>query len=263
LPAKARLDNELVRRGLVRSRSEAASAIDEGKVMVRGLPVTRAAALVDAAAPITLSGTPRRFVSRGGEKLHAALEQLGVAVAGRRWLDAGASTGGFTDCLLQRGAVSVIALDVGYGQLHWELRKDHRVVVLERTNVRSLATGQLPWTPEGVTADLSFISLTLALPGLVAVADPGADFVLLVKPQFELERGSVGKGGVVRDPRAWRRALLRVTAAADDVALGVVGAAASPLPGPAGNREFFLHLRRGAPADPPSVIEDVLSEVER
>ncbi len=250
-----------MRRGLVRSRTEAAEAIGHGKVLVKGVPVTRAAALIDPAVPITMARPGKPFVSRGGEKLDAALVRLDVAVAERRWVDVGASTGGFTDCLLRRGAAFVIAIDVGYGQLHWDLRNDERVIVLERTNIRSLARGQLPWSAQGVVADLSFISLALVLPGLVTIAEPAADFVVLVKPQFELDRASVGKGGVVRDPHSWRRAMLRVVAAAADLDLGVAGAVSSHLPGPAGNREFFLHLRRGADGDAQRAIEGVLSEV--
>jgi 23S rRNA (cytidine1920-2'-O)/16S rRNA (cytidine1409-2'-O)-methyltransferase len=170
-------------------------------------------------------------------------------VAGRRWLDAGASTGGFTDRLLQGGALSVIAIDVGYGQLDWKLRNDERVHVMERTNVRDLTPGDLPHAPEGITGDLSFISLGLVLPALVAVADPTADFVLLVKPQFEVGRGAVTKGGVVRDPELWRSALNGVAAAADELGLAVLGACVSDLKGPAGNTEFFLHLKRGHDSD--------------
>jgi 23S rRNA (cytidine1920-2'-O)/16S rRNA (cytidine1409-2'-O)-methyltransferase len=244
LPSKTRLDSELVRRGLMKSRSEAARAIDGGRVLVKGMPALRAATLVDPAAPITIAGAGSRFVSRGGDKLDAALERLDVTVAGRRWLDAGASTGGFTDCLLQRGATAVVALDVGYGQLDWQLRGDPRVHVLERINARSVDPSALPWSAEGVVADLSFISLTLVLRNLVVLAEPGADFVLLVKPQFELDAASVGKGGVVRDPVLWQRAIQRVVAGAHDLELEVAGVTASQLPGPAGNREFFLHLRR-------------------
>jgi 23S rRNA (cytidine1920-2'-O)/16S rRNA (cytidine1409-2'-O)-methyltransferase len=244
----------------MRSRSEAARAIDGGRVMVKGMPVQRAATLVDPAAPITIAGAASRFVSRGGDKLDAALEDLDVTVTDRRWLDAGASTGGFTDCLLQRGAAVVVALDVGYGQLDWRLRGDPRVLLFERVNVRSAQQAALPWRAQGVVADLSFISLTLVLPNLVTLAEPGADFVLLVKPQFELDRGSVGKGGVVRDPGLWRLAMQRVVAAAHDLGLQVAGATASQLPGPAGNREFFLHLRRDGGGGPEEAIARAISE---
>jgi 23S rRNA (cytidine1920-2'-O)/16S rRNA (cytidine1409-2'-O)-methyltransferase len=256
---KNRLDAELVRRGMVRSRSEGARAIDNGRVNVAGMPVTRAAALVDAAAAITISGESSQFVSRGGEKLDGVLDHFDVLVRGRRWTDAGASTGGFTDCLLQRGAISVLAIDVGYGQLDWRLRTDPRVVVLERANVRSLDPGMVPWRAEGVVADLSFISLATALPGLVAIAQPDADFVVLVKPQFELDRAAVGKGGVVRSRDAWGRAMRRVITAAGDSGLGPAAAAASPLKGPSGNREFFLHLRAGADRDAEDLIANALA----
>jgi 23S rRNA (cytidine1920-2'-O)/16S rRNA (cytidine1409-2'-O)-methyltransferase len=224
------------------------------------MPVQRAATLVDPAAPITIAGEGSRFVSRGGDKLDAALERLDVTVAGRLWLDAGASTGGFTDCLLQRGAAAVTALDVGYGQLDWRLRGDPRVHVLERINVRSVDRALLPWAASGVVADLSFISLTLVLPNLVTLAEPGADFVLLVKPQFELDAGSVGKGGVVRDPDLWERAMHRVLDAALELGLEVVGATASQLPGPAGNREFFLHLCRDGGGSPEEAVARAIAE---
>jgi len=199
-------------------------------------------------APIALAGAAARFVSRGGEKLDAALERLDVEVAARCWLDAGASTGGFTDCLLQRGARAVVAYDVGYGQLHWRLRNDPRVTVIERANVRHVSAEDLPWRPDGVVADLSFISLTLVLEPIVRAAAPDADLILLVKPQFEAGRDAVGRSGVVRDPEVWRSAMERVAAAASGLGRGLVGAVASPLPGPAGNREFFLHLRAGGGA---------------
>lgn len=255
----ARLDAELVRRGLAGSRAEAKSAIEQGKVAVRGVPASRPTTLVSPADPITLTAPAARFVSRGGDKLDGALQRLTVGVAGRRWLDAGASTGGFTDRLLQGGAAAVVAADVGYGQLDWKLRNDERVVVIERLNLRELTPEHLPWRPEGVVADLSFISLRLVLPALVAAAEDGADFVVLVKPQFEVGRDAVGKGGVVRDPALWVESMQGVADAARSLGLGVAGAAPSEVPGPAGNREFFLHLRRGGDADV-AVLEDVARE---
>jgi 23S rRNA (cytidine1920-2'-O)/16S rRNA (cytidine1409-2'-O)-methyltransferase len=183
-----------------------------------------------------------------------------VTVEGRRWLDAGASTGGFTDRLLQGGASAVIAVDVGYGQLDWGLRMDDRVVVIERTNVRHLAPDDLPWAPEGVVADLSFISLELVLPSLVSVASSDADYLLLVKPQFEVGRHDVGKGGVVRDPSLWRAALQRVVETGRRLGLGLVGAVPSEPPGPAGNREFFVLMRRGA-AERDDAIRAAIKEV--
>ncbi len=256
----ARLDAELVRRGLAGSRAEARSAIEQGKVAVRGVPASRPTTLVSPADPITLAAPAARFVSRGGEKLDGALRRLSVEVAGRRWLDAGASTGGFTDRLLQGGAVAVVAADVGYGQLDWKLRNDERVVVIERLNLRELTPDLLPWRPEGVVADLSFISLRLVLPALVSAAEDHADFVVLVKPQFEVGRHALGKGGVVRDPGSWVDAMRGVAEKARSLGLGLAGAAASELPGPAGNREFFLHLRRGDDAGD-VVLEATAQEV--
>ena len=225
--------------------------------MVNGMPAQRASSLVGSDAPISLRRPVRRFVSRGGDKLDGALGRLSVAVAGRKWLDAGASTGGFTDRLLDGGATAVVAADVGYGQLDWSLRNDPRVVVLERTNVRHLTPEMLPWPPDGVVADLSFISLTLVLPALARVASAGADFVLLVKPQFEAGRGAVDRGGVVRDRDTWVQALRKVAGAGQSLGLGVAGAVASHLPGPAGNREFFLHLRRDHGGDDPALLRAV------
>ena len=199
-------------------------------------------------AGISLVGERPRFVSRGGDKLDGALGRFGVPVAGRRWLDAGASTGGFTDRLLQGGAEAVIAVDVGYGQLDHRLRNDPRVTVLERTNARHLTAAALPWTPDAVVADLSFISLSLVVPALASVAKRDADQLLLVKPQFEAGREAVGKGGVVRDPGAWLASLEKVVRAGAAAGLGLVAAAVAEPPGPAGNREFFVHLRRGGDA---------------
>ena len=214
--------------------------------MVSGVAASKAATMITTDTPIVLTGPPTRFVSRGGEKLDGALERLRVGVRDRRWLDAGAATGGFTDCLVQRGATEVVAVDVGYGQLAWTLRNDPRVTVIERVNVRDLTSDLLPWRPDGVVADLSFISLRVVLPALVAVAEAEADFLLMVKPQFEVGRADVGKGGVVRDPALWAAAVRGVVERASHEGLGLAGAAASPLPGPAGNREFFVWLRRDA-----------------
>jgi 23S rRNA (cytidine1920-2'-O)/16S rRNA (cytidine1409-2'-O)-methyltransferase len=224
---------------------------------VSGLPVRRPSALVTADGAIAIAGAPTRFVSRGGDKLDGALARLGVDVAGRRWLDAGASTGGFTDRLLQGGADAVVTVDVGYGQLHWRLRNDARVVVLERVNVRHLRPEQLPWRPDGVVADLSFISLRTVLPALRRAAAEGADHLLLVKPQFEVGRSSVSRGGVVRDPALWTRALEGIVACARDLGLGLAAVAPAHPPGPAGNREFFVHLRAGAAAAAGAIADAV------
>ena len=242
--ARRRLDLEMVRRGITRSRSEAEHAIRAGKVAIEGRPAGKPGTLVRSSQAIALSESARRFVSRGGDKLEAALTRVGVDPAGKLALDAGASTGGFTDCLLTHGAEHVIAVDVGYGQLAWSLRQDSRVTVLERTNVRSLEPSMLPYAPGLITVDLSFISLRAALQALVRCADPRAEFVFLVKPQFEAGRQEVRRGGVVLDPRVWARVLGAVW---DACALqGVVPRAlmASPLVGPAGNVEFLLHASR-------------------
>ena len=247
---RRRLDAELVRRGLARSREQAASLVADGRVLVAGQAAGKPATQVTAGDPILITGAGRepQYASRGGAKLAGALAAFpGLRVTGRRCLDAGASTGGFTDVLLRAGAAHVIAADVGYGQLAWALRTDERVTVLDRVNVRELQPGQVAPAPDLVTADLSFISLTLVLPALVRCAAPEADFVLLVKPQFEVGKGRVGAGGVVREPGLRGQAVASVAEAASGLGLGVAGVAASPLPGPAGNVEYFLWLRRGAP----------------
>lgn len=236
---------ELVRRGLAASRAEAQAAVAAGLVTVAGTPASKPASLVATDVPVQVTGPARRFVSRGGEKLLAALDRFGIEARGRDCLDAGASTGGFTDCLLQAGAARVAAVDVGYGQLAWRLRNDPRVAVVERTNVRRLRSADLPFVPELVVADLSFISLRAVLPALVGVSSDAAELVLLVKPQFEAGPTDVGGGGVVRDPDVWRRVLGEVIAACRAQGVGVLGLVASPLRGPAGNVEFLLHARRG------------------
>jgi 23S rRNA (cytidine1920-2'-O)/16S rRNA (cytidine1409-2'-O)-methyltransferase len=246
---RIRLDTELVRRGLARSREHAAGLIADGRVAVAGQTAAKPATQVGQDAAIAVAeprGEPD-YVSRGGRKLAGALSAFAdLAVAGRRCLDAGASTGGFTDVLLRAGAAHVVAVDVGYGQLAWQLRTDPRVTVLDRVNVRELSPGQVAPPPAVVTADLSFISLALVLPALVACAAADADFALLVKPQFEVGKGKVGAGGVVRDRVQRAGAVASVAAAAEAEGLGVRGIVASPLPGPSGNVEYFLWLRRGA-----------------
>jgi 23S rRNA (cytidine1920-2'-O)/16S rRNA (cytidine1409-2'-O)-methyltransferase len=248
-PARVRLDAELVRRGLARSREQAGELVATGRVTVAGQPAAKAATQVTRDAPITIADTQEPgYVSRGGRKLAGALAVFGprgLVVAGRSGLDAGASTGGFTDVLLRAGTAHVVAVDVGYGQLAWSLRTNPRVTVMDRVNVRTL--DHVTPVPGLVVADLSFISLTLVLPALVACAAPDADFVLLVKPQFEVGKGRVGAGGVVRDSADRADAVRRVTSAAAQLGLGVLGVTASPLPGPAGNVEYFVWLRRGAP----------------
>jgi len=258
---RARLDTELVRRGLAASRAEAQRLITAGRVTVRGAPALKASTLVASDEPMTVAAKSTDYVSRGGIKLAAALDALEVDVEGRICLDAGASTGGFTDVLLRRGAARVVAVDVGYGQLAWVLRTDPRVVTLERSNVRFLTPTSIPPPmPNLVVGDLSFISLTVVLPALRSVALPDADFVLLVKPQFEVGRDRVGKGGVVRDPAAWAEALRRVINSSTDLGLGLISAVASPLPGPAGNVEFFLHLSAEGDADADAVIAAAITQ---
>lgn len=234
------LELELVRRGLVETREEARAVVEAGHVTVAGAPATKGSTLVapDEALRVT---EPRPYVSRGGLKLAAALEAFGIDPAGRDCLDAGASTGGFTDCLLQRGAGHVVALDVGAGQLAWELRTDPRVTVFERTSVRELVPAMLPYRPSLLAADLSFISLRLATAPLVDVSAPGADLVLLVKPQFEAPRADVGPGGVVRGSEVRRRAIDDVAEAARAAGAAPAGVVVSPVRGPAGNAEFLLH----------------------
>jgi 23S rRNA (cytidine1920-2'-O)/16S rRNA (cytidine1409-2'-O)-methyltransferase len=259
---RVRLDAELVRRGLARSREQAGELVASGRVTVAGQRAAKAATQVMRDAPISIADTGEPgYVSRGGHKLAGALAVFGPAgltVAGRACLDAGASTGGFTDVLLRAGAAHVVAADVGYGQLAWSLRTDPRVTVLDRVNVRTLE--QVTPVPGLVVADLSFISLTLVLPALVASAAPDADFVLLVKPQFEVGKGRVGAGGVVRDSEDRADAVRTVAAAAGQLGLGVQGITASPLPGPAGNVEYFLWLRRGAPPLDDSQLERAIKE---
>jgi len=247
---RARLDSELVRRGLAKSRTQAAELIAGRQVLVSGQTAAKAATQVGQDAAITVGppdGGPG-YASRGGHKLAGALDAFaGLDVRGRRCLDAGASTGGFTDVLLRAGAAHVIAVDVGYGQLAWKLRADPRVTVLDRVNVRALRPEQVAPPPGLVTADLSFISLTLVLPALVACAAPDADFVVLVKPQFEVGREHVGPRGVVQDDSMRAAAVAAVAEAALGLGLGVRDVVASPLPGPSGNVEYFLWLRPGAP----------------
>ena len=243
---RARLDAELVRRGLARSRQQAAELIEQGRVAVRGVPAGKPATVVDRDTPVTVQKTiEREWASRGAHKLIGALDHFGeVAVAGARCLDAGASTGGFTDVLLDRGAAGVVAVDVGYGQLVWRLRADDRVQVHDRTNARSLSADDLGGPVDLVVADLSFISLRTVLPALVACTRPGGELLPMVKPQFEVGRERLGAGGVVRDPALRRAALGDVAAAARELGLVLRDAVASPLPGPSGNVEFFLRLVR-------------------
>ena len=240
---RVRLDSLLSERGLFRSRSQAAASVLAGDVVL--LPGGRRAEKPGQLVPEDIELeviTPPRFVSRGGTKLANALDSLGVDVNGRRALDVGASTGGFTDCLLQRGAAHVVCVDVAYGQLDWRLRSDPRVTVIERTNARSLRREDLPFSPDLIVIDVSFISLMKVLPAALECATDRFDCIALVKPQFEVGREQVGSGGVVRDPDARRTALVRVGAAAQQLGAAVLGFAGSGLPGPKGNRETFAWL---------------------
>jgi 23S rRNA (cytidine1920-2'-O)/16S rRNA (cytidine1409-2'-O)-methyltransferase len=227
-------------------------------VTVAGAPASKASRLVAPDEPVVVAGDPPRFVSRGGEKLAAALDRFGVDPAGRRALDAGASTGGFTDCLLQRGATGVAAVDVGYGQLHEKLRADDRVEVHERTNVRDLAPGDLGDPFPLIVGDLSFISLRTVLGALADLAAPGGDLVLLVKPQFEAGRAEASRGrGVIRDPAVWRRVLDDVVDAVTARGAAIMGVMVSPITGADGNVEFLLHART-QPAEPRAVDLDAV-----
>ena len=256
MATRRRLDAELVRRGDAASRTQAQRLISDGLVTVGGTTATKPATMVDPAdAIVVVEPSEASYASRAGHKLAGALDQLGLDVSGRFALDAGAAHGGFTDVLLRRGAAQVVAVDVAYGQLEWRLRQDPRVVALERTNVRTLTSDVIPEPPPDlVVADLSFISLSLVLPALVAVAADDADLALMVKPQFEAGRKAVGRGGVVRDPDAWSSAVLAVIRTADSLGLGVAGVCVSPLPGPSGNIEFFVHLRREAIGDVAALV---------
>ncbi|MHB8707656.1 MAG: TlyA family RNA methyltransferase [Desulfuromonadales bacterium] len=244
MPAKERLDKLLVDRGLTTSRERARALILAGQVVVNNHAVDKAGTRVEADAAIRIKGDDIPYVSRGGVKLAHALDQFVVAVTGRTAIDVGASTGGFTDCLLQRGAVKVYAVDVGYGQLAWKLREDPRVVCLERTNIRQLSPETLGERPDLAVIDASFISLDKVLPPTLALLAPNAEVVALIKPQFEVGRGQVGKGGVVRDPDQHAAVIARVREEAELLGCTVLGVTDSPLLGQKGNREFLIHLRK-------------------
>lgn len=262
-PRRLRLDAELVRRGLARSREQASDLIAARRVKVQGAIATKAATGVTTDVAIVVAADPDRpdYVSRGGHKLAGALAAfvpLGLVVEGRRCLDAGASTGGFTDVLLRSGAAQVVAVDVGYGQLAWPIRQDERVVVHDRTNVRELTTEMIGGPVDLVVGDLSFISLELVLEPLLGVTAPDGDLALMVKPQFEVGKERVGKGGVVRDPELRAEAVVAVADGAAARGWGARAVTVSPLPGPSGNVEFFLWLRHGAAT---ITVEDIHSTV--
>ncbi|MDI3388864.1 TlyA family RNA methyltransferase [Streptomyces sp. B-S-A8] len=264
--ARRRLDAELVHRKLARSREHASQLIAAGRVTINRNVASKAATQVETSAAIvvTADDSDPGYVSRGGHKLagaFAAFVPQGLAVEGRRALDAGASTGGFTDVLLRAGAAHVVAVDVGYGQLAWSLQSDERVTVKDRTNVRELTLDAIDGEPvDLVVGDLSFIPLGLVLPALVRCAAPGADLVLMVKPQFEVGRERLGSGGVVRSPELRAEAVRSVAAQAWKLGCGVRGVTASPLPGPSGNVEYFLWLTAGAPELDPADVDRAVAE---
>ena len=242
---KERLDKLLVERGLVQSRERASALILAGKVVVEDHAVDKVGTRIPIDADIRLKGGDIPYVSRGGLKLEKGLESFDISVAGRVAIDVGASTGGFTDCLLQRGAVQVYAVDVGYGQLAWTLREDPRVVNLERTNIRDLTADTLGAAPSLAVIDASFISLDKVLPATLPLLAPDGEVLALIKPQFEVGRGQVGKGGVVRDPVQHAEVVEKVRESAASLGCRVLGVVESPLLGPKGNREFLIHLQKG------------------
>lgn len=258
---RARLDAELVRRGLARSRQQAAELIEQGRVVVRGVPAGKPATVVARDTPVTVQrADEREWASRGAHKLIGALDAFGVDVTGLRCLDAGASTGGFTDVLLDGGAAEVVAVDVGYGQLVWRLRSDDRVRVHDRTNVRALEPATIGGPVALTVADLSFISLRTVLPALVACTAADGELLPMVKPQFEVGKARLGTGGVVRTPELRLAALTEVAAAARALGLVVRGAVASPLPGPSGNVEYFLRLARSGSDTGDGVLATAVEE---
>jgi len=259
---RARVDAELVRRGLARSRQQAAEMIGAGRVSIDGVLAAKPATAIPVSANLIVADLGEHsWVSRGAHKLIGALDAFGLAVDGRRCLDAGASTGGFTEVLLDRNAREVVAADVGYGQLAWPLRTDPRVTVMERTNVRDLTADAIGGPVDLIVADLSFISLATVLPALTACASHDADIVPMVKPQFEVGKDRVGAGGVVSDPALRTEAVLAVARRAAELHWQTVAVTASPLPGPAGNVEYFLHLRAETDhALPAASLEDAVRQ---
>lgn len=245
MTGRERIDKLMVQRQLAGSRERARALIMAGRVLVDDQPVDKAGTQVDPEASIRLKGEDIPYVSRGGLKLVRALETFQVTAAGRTALDVGASTGGFTDCLLQEGARKVFAVDVGYGQLAWKLRDDQRVINLERTNIRHLTPDQLDETPDLAVIDASFISLAKVLPSTTALVKPDSDIIALIKPQFEVGKGQVGKGGVVRDPDQHAQVIEKIKLIAAQAGCQVMHLCESPILGTKGNREFLIHLRTG------------------
>lgn len=257
---RQRLDLLLVDRGLAESRERAQALILAGQVEVDGRKAVKAGDRVDPSSSLRVLGPDHPYVGRGGVKLAGALDRFGVDPRDRIALDVGASTGGFTDCLLQRGARRVYALDVGSGQIHYRLRKDPRVVVMEKINARNLVPGMIPEPVSLATVDVSFISLRLVLPSLAKLLPEVADLLALVKPQFEVGRREVGKGGIVRDPELHRRVIAEILSAGEAQGLRPRGVCLSPLPGAEGNREYFLHFRTGGPALAAPDLENSIQE---
>lgn len=241
---KERIDRLLVRKGIVRSRERAQSLIMEGKVRAGGRIVDKAGTIVEEAVPVEICGEDLPYVSRGGMKLEGALRAFGVDPSGMKVIDVGASTGGFTDCVLQKGALKVYAVDVGYGQLAWKLQKDPRVISLEKRNVRYLKRAEVGEEVDLILIDTSFISVEKFLPHLLDFLKEGATIISLIKPQFEVGKGEVGKGGVVKDPVLHQKVIERISRFCENLGLKVLGVVESPLPGPKGNKEFFMHLKK-------------------
>jgi len=240
---KIRLDVLVTERGLAPSRERAQAMLLAGQILVNGAAITKAGMLVAADSKIEIAGTPLRYASRGGLKLEGALEDFGVSAEGKVCLDVGSSNGGFTDCLLQHGAAKVYAVDVTIDQIDWKLRQDSRVVLIEK-NARYLKAEDIREAASLLVVDVSFISVAKVLPALVSLAAPGADFLILIKPQFELEKRDIGKGGIVRDPALHEKAIERVEQASSEASLGNIATKASRITGAEGNQEFFLHARR-------------------
>jgi 23S rRNA (cytidine1920-2'-O)/16S rRNA (cytidine1409-2'-O)-methyltransferase len=242
---RERLDKLLVDRGLASTREKARALIMEGKVSVHGVKVTKAGTFVSPDAAVDLRGEEIPYVSRGGVKLEAALKSFGVRVEGKRAMDVGSSTGGFTDCLLQHGAAKIYCIDVGYGQLAWKLRNDPRVTLLERTNIRYLDRERIPELIDIATIDVSFISLVKVVPKVLEFLREGGEIVALIKPQFEVGRGQVGKGGIVRDEDTRLSAVESIRRAMESLGLETRGVIESPLPGQKGNREYLMYVKKG------------------
>ena len=240
---KIRLDVLLVDRNLASSRQRAQALIMAGKVLVNQVPITKPGTRIPVSGQISLKGTDIPFVSRGGIKLAHALAEFGINASGLNCMDVGASTGGFTDCLLQAGAANVLAIDVGYGQLAWKLRQDHRVVILERTNIRNLTDEKVPFSIDLAAIDVSFISLRIVLPVVQRFLVPDAPIVALIKPQFEVGKDKVGKGGVVRDSQLHASVVRSLKHFCESKDMSVLGLTTSPILGPKGNKEFLIHLK--------------------